>query len=86
MRLPMSNDRCTECGRHGIPILYGLPSPHARVLAAVGLLRLGGCVVTDDDPNWVCRSCAHVWIDPEGALRELSLLFGRPRRDMPRSS
>ncbi|TQM30362.1 hypothetical protein [Nocardia bhagyanarayanae] len=82
----MSNGRCTECGRHGIPILYGLPATHARVLAAAGLLRLGGCVVTDDDPNWVCPSCAHMWSDPEGALRELYLLFGRARHAMPRSS
>ncbi|SNY81161.1 hypothetical protein SAMN04244553_2744 [Nocardia amikacinitolerans] len=73
----MSNDLCAECGRRGIPILYGMPAPSARALAAAGLISLGGCVVVAGNPDWSCRACGHLWSDPEGAARALKLIFQR---------
>ena len=71
--------RCPECGHDGIPILYGLPLAKARVMAVRGHLRLGGCVVSADDPQWECSNCKQLWRDPEGAARALSALFARPQ-------
>ncbi|MEU8896528.1 hypothetical protein [Nocardia sp. NPDC048505] len=47
-------------------------------MAVRGHLRLGGCLVTADDPQWECTHCGQLWRDPEGAARALSALFARP--------
>ncbi|MEV0249079.1 hypothetical protein AB0H76_20925 [Nocardia sp. NPDC050712] len=73
-----SSGRCPACGHDGIPILYGLPITKARVMAMLGQIRLGGCTVSADDPQWECSSCKQLWRDPEGAARALSALFARP--------
>ncbi|GAB2645431.1 hypothetical protein ACWDYH_03285 [Nocardia goodfellowii] len=51
----------------------------ARVMAVRGDIRLGGCVVSADDPQWECSRCKQLWRDPEGAARALSALFARPQ-------
>ncbi|MFC9896586.1 hypothetical protein ACFVMC_23110 [Nocardia sp. NPDC127579] len=70
--------RCPECGHDGTPILYGLPITKARVMAMLGHIRLGGCVVSADDPHWECGNCRHSWQDSAGAARALAAIFARP--------
>jgi hypothetical protein len=45
---------CPDCGGELVPVLYGYPSAEAFKAAQRGELALGGCCVTDDDPNWQC--------------------------------
>lgn len=39
-----------------IPILYGLPSDKSLKQAQKGKIYLGGCVVTDCDPQYYCKT------------------------------
>jgi len=48
--------RCPECGRVLIPIAYGYPSQSTFEASDAGLIRLGGCVVTQADPQWWCEN------------------------------
>ena len=43
---------CPRCGARAIPILRGLPSLEAFEAADRGEIALGGCVVTDEDPDF----------------------------------
>jgi hypothetical protein len=40
-----------------IPIMYGYPTSEAGDEAEKGLIKLGGCCVSDDDPQWYCKDC-----------------------------
>ncbi len=51
---------CPVCGKKTIaPIMYGLPNFTEELERDVreGKIVLGGCVVTDHDPQWKCTSC-----------------------------
>jgi hypothetical protein len=49
---------CPRCGAADVrPILYGFPSSEAIDAADRGELVLGGCVVSEDDPDIACRAC-----------------------------
>lgn len=45
---------CPTCGQQALPITYGLPleedlnDPN---------FYSGGCIITEDQPNWACREC-----------------------------
>lgn len=39
-----------------IPIVYGYPSEELFDKADSGLVRLGGCEVSEDAPNWFCKT------------------------------
>jgi hypothetical protein len=59
---------CPACASAAVvPILYGSPAEAALEDERAGKLALGGCVLTDDDPEWRCTSCGRD--------------FGRARRD-----
>lgn len=50
--------RCPDCGRHrAVPIVYGMPAPDLIRAAERGEVALGGCGVTDHDPEWECAVC-----------------------------
>ncbi len=50
--------RCPKCGsKKVIHIVYGFPSPEAQKKAEQGKIKLGGCVVTGDNPDWFCCEC-----------------------------
>jgi len=59
----MSEDKleaCPKCRSSNIiPILYGIPTSEAAEERDKKLLKLGGCVVSDDDPQWHCKDCRH---------------------------
>jgi hypothetical protein len=56
---PSLPERCPKCASTDmvVPIAYGEPTSEAWELARAGMVFLGGCVVTGDDPAWRCRSC-----------------------------
>ncbi len=55
--------KCPNCGeKAGVPVQYGLPTRIAAEAAERGVLVLGGCVLTDDDPPRCCTACrAALW-------------------------
>jgi len=38
-----------------IPIVYGYPGPELFEQAEKGLVKLGGCCVEPDNPEWYCK-------------------------------
>lgn len=56
-RKPM---KCLQCGRKPIAeILYGMPTMDADLEQKIkeGLIAIGGCCITADDPAWECAQC-----------------------------
>jgi predicted RNA-binding Zn-ribbon protein involved in translation (DUF1610 family) len=56
---------CPNCGENQlIPIIYGFPSEFMMQLSQKGVVELGGCLISGDDPSFRCRNCRHdVWRD-----------------------
>jgi hypothetical protein len=56
---------CPKCGSLDVvPIAYGYPGPEMMDAAEKGLIELGGCCVTDDDPRKQCRACGEQFDRP----------------------
>lgn len=54
--------KCPKCGQvTGVRIIYGEPGPELSAAANRGDVELGGCCVTDSDPNFKCKTCGHKW-------------------------
>ena len=51
---PDGRPLCPVCGRTTIPIAYGMPGPGLMELAERGVVRLGGCVIEDNQPTHEC--------------------------------
>lgn len=52
--------KCEQCGSTKIAnIFYGYPSISTKLDKAIqeGRIVLGGCVITECDPNWKCVDC-----------------------------
>jgi hypothetical protein len=50
--------KCPNCGSDSIvPIHYGYPMPKMRRDYEAGKIDWGGCVITGDDPRWLCKAC-----------------------------
>ena len=47
------------------PIVYGMPVPEVIEAAERGEIRIGGCVIRDGQPLFVCRRCRRTvgWLD-----------------------
>ncbi|MDP7418914.1 MAG: hypothetical protein QF483_03425 [Gammaproteobacteria bacterium] len=57
-----SAGKCPECGSLStVPILYGYPMEGAMEAARQGKIKLGGCIVRDDNPRKQCKACDHWW-------------------------
>lgn len=55
---------CPACGSERVAqILYGLVDNSDGLVKALeaGYVVLGGCCVTDDDPDYHCHDCGHEW-------------------------
>lgn len=54
---------CPKCSsvKDVIPIEYGLPGDEMMEEEKTGKIRLGGCCVTDDNPEWHCKACRYEW-------------------------
>jgi hypothetical protein len=59
MSTPLRNgSTCPTCTKATlVPIQYGLPGPEMRQDFEMGLIELGGCCVTDNDPELACLNC-----------------------------
>ena len=56
--------RCPTCGSADAkPICYGLPDDVTIAAAQSGLVVLGGCCISDNDPHWCCHACGNHWGD-----------------------
>jgi len=55
----MKKPQCPKCksNKNTIPILYGLPTGEGFDKADRGELKIGGCVVREDNPEWHCKRC-----------------------------
>lgn len=49
--------KCPKCGGNVVPILYGEPTAQTYEEYLQGKLALGGCCITQNDPDWVCLGC-----------------------------
>ena len=63
-------ESCPKCdGTEIRQIMYGLPTQETLDRVERGEVQLGGCMIFDDMPDWVCRSCGHQWFDPNDPAR-----------------
>ncbi len=75
--------KCPECGAVAVvPIAYGHPVVETFEAADRGEVMLGGCCVTDHDPQWGCTACKARFFS-EGDGRTLTLAEDDP---LPRYS
>ena len=67
---------CPRCGESvkPVPIVYGLPGPEMIEQAERRQIRLGGCVVGDESPDYACPAC------------EAPLPYVNEERDRPKPS
>ena len=60
--MPINYKQCPKCGsENAIPIVYGLPGAELFKQAEAGKVKLGGCCVEDDSPEYYCNDCDHEW-------------------------
>ncbi len=53
-------DQCSSCGGKLFgSYLYGLAYPDEELFAQIerGEVRVSGCLIEFDDPQWFCRNC-----------------------------
>jgi hypothetical protein len=63
-----TSSKCPACGSAKVlQIIYGKPTRETMQRAERQEIKLGGCIVTGEDPNRFCDSCHHRWIDTEDA-------------------
>ena len=49
---------CPKCkSKNVIPIMYGLPTGEVAREEKEGKIKLGGCCVGENDPQWYCKEC-----------------------------
>jgi len=64
---------CPTCGGKPVArIQRGMPNYSQKLMddLAAGKVVLGGCVVTDDDPQWKCTQCGQeIWVTHEYGFR-----------------
>lgn len=54
--------KCPKCGSLSvIKIIYGMPTHDAFLMAEEGKIKLGGCYITDSDPEYYCKNCENEW-------------------------
>ena len=60
--MPKVKPSCPACDSNDVAIIvFGYPSWETVEAADSGELRLGGCSVEQDDPEWHCNQCEYEW-------------------------
>jgi hypothetical protein len=63
--LELSNrnyNSCSSCkSKNIIPIEYGLPGPEMVRAAEKKEIYIGGCLISDSNPEWHCNNCGYDW-------------------------
>ena len=51
--------KCPNCSsaEFVVPIRYGMPGPGMQQKYYEGEIKLGGCCMAEDMPNWHCKKC-----------------------------
>ena len=51
--------KCPNCSsaKSVVPIRYGMPGVEMMQKHHEGKIKLGGCSVREDAPNWHCKEC-----------------------------
>lgn len=53
---------CPTCKeKTGVNIIYGMPSPELFESAERGEVALGGCLISDENPERHCTACGAEW-------------------------
>lgn len=50
---------CKICATKVVRIIYGEPTPETMEKARIGELIVGGCCVSEQDPEWGCPRCGY---------------------------
>ena len=54
--------QCPNCGsKDTLKIIYGYPSHELFLKAEAGKVKLGGCCLSIDSPEYFCKDCEHEW-------------------------
>jgi hypothetical protein len=62
MTLAINYKQCPKCRSiNTISIVYGLPAPELFEKAEEGKVKLGGCCVGENDPDFYCKDCEYEW-------------------------
>lgn len=59
---------CPECKGNNVALIFwGYPADMDVIKEELEKkeIVLGGCLITDDDPQWECNSCLHRWGDAD---------------------
>ena len=55
----MPRHSCDSCGATpALPVVYGYPGPELLEEAQRGAVILGGCLVAEGVPDWLCSRCS----------------------------
>ena len=55
--------KCPNCSsaEFVVPIRYGMPGPGMQKKYYEGEVKLGGCCMAEENPNWYCKKCEHAY-------------------------
>ena len=55
--------KCPKCHDEGliVEIAYGYPGIEMIEKYEKGEIKLGGCSISEDNPDWHCNKCDHQW-------------------------
>lgn len=60
--MSLNYKKCPRCGsNNSLKIIYGMPSHEIFLKAEAGEIRIGGCCITSDDPEYYCKECEYEW-------------------------
>lgn len=58
----MKKIKCPACGSQNVvKICYSLPAYEAYLEGKAGKIKLGGCVIEENSPDYFCKDCEHEW-------------------------
>ena len=58
----MKKPKCPKCGSSKvIEIIDGVPSSELGDQEEHDEIKLGGCCIGINEPNWYCKTCGHEW-------------------------
>lgn len=68
------SDHCPTCGSSDwVPIYYGYPSPAMYAGVHLGVIQLGGCIVSLESPRRACLNCSTRWHETDPFAAETSV-------------
>lgn len=54
--------KCPKCGsKTAVRIVYGMPTLNLFQEAEAGKVKIGGCIISEDAPEYFCKDCQNEW-------------------------